>query len=284
MIKSKAKKIILGSSAGLIIMALIILVPCLMVIDFFGANVTDDYVENNSEYASLYLPVVNKNIKEGNGYVSLSRILYFYLEDDKLTFDEIYKDNLDNDLKQVKPISEVCKLKKYKNFQGCSISSFDVVNQINDIQLKPFIFPIDLSKITITSFFKHERVIYDEANVHNAWDFGADNETPVLSVCNGEVTTVSFPYNENKMDKSDTNGGNHIEIKCDIDEDLKYIVYYAHLYPNSSKVKEGDKVKQKQQIASVGTTGYSTGPHLHFQVQTEEGNLLDGMSLVDFTN
>ena len=92
-----------------------------MLLDFFGANVTDGYVENNSQYAELYKPVVRSNLINGNGYVSLDRILYFYLENDNLTFTEIYQDNLDHDLKQVKPISDVCEMDKYKNYSVCKL-------------------------------------------------------------------------------------------------------------------------------------------------------------------
>ena len=60
-------------------MGLVILIPVLMLLDFFGANITDGYVENNSQYADMYKVVVRKNIMSGNGYVSLDRILYFYL-------------------------------------------------------------------------------------------------------------------------------------------------------------------------------------------------------------
>ena len=38
----------------------------------------------------------------------------------------------------------------------------------------------------------------------------------------------------------------------------------------------------RQHLAGIGTTGYSTGPHLHFQVK-RDGNNVDGMSLIDFT-
>ena len=47
-------------------------------------------------------------------------------------------------------------------------------------------------------------------------------------------------------------------------------------------VKVGDKVSSWQKIAEVGTTGYSTGNHLHWQV-SKDGNKVDGMNLVDFT-
>ena len=69
-------------------------------------------------------------------------------------------------------------------------------------------------------------------------------------------------------------------MECNID-DNKYKVLYGHLYPNSSNLKVGDKVESMQKIASVGTTGYSTGNHLHFQVSLN-GKYIDGLSLIDF--
>ena len=131
-------------------------------------------------------------------------------------------------------------------------------------------------------FFIEQRTVYGKFDVHEAWDLSSPNNTPVYSTCDGEVILVKFPYSENKIDTSG-GGGNQIKIKCEVDEDTTYEVWYAHLYPKSSKVKEGDKVKQWQQIAEVGTTGYSTGPHLHYQV-SKDGSTVDGMSLIDFTD
>ena len=61
--KKKILKLVLGSSVGMVAMGLIIIIPCLMLMDFFGANVTDGFVENNSEYADTYKSVLNQNIK-----------------------------------------------------------------------------------------------------------------------------------------------------------------------------------------------------------------------------
>ena len=279
-IKKKIVKIFLSSSIGCVALGLIVLIPILMLLDFFGANVTDGYVENNSQYAELYKPVVRSNLINGNGYVSLDRILYFYLENDNLTFTEIYQDNLDQDLKQVKPISDVCEMDKYKNYSVCKLDEISESGQINEIQNKPFSSPLDFKELSVTSFFMEERIIYGEANTHSAWDFGASAETPIYSVCDGEVINVSFPYSTNTID---TNGGagNSIKIRCTVDDDIEYIVLYGHLYPNSSKVKVGDKVSEWQLIGTVGTTGYSTGNHLHFQVSFN-GQVIDGLSLIDF--
>lgn len=124
-------------------MFMIVLIPVLMVLDFFGANITDDYVENNMDYADMYKETLNKAIKSGYGYVPLNRILYFYLEDDKLSFYDIYIDNIDRESNKMMAISEVCVNPKYKIYEGCKDS--DSSNQINEEQNKPFVSPIDFS-------------------------------------------------------------------------------------------------------------------------------------------
>lgn len=251
-----------------------------MIMDFFGANITDGYIENNSRYAEQYIKVANKNIKDKNGYVSLERILYFYLADNSLTFDEIYIDNLDKESKRLLPISQVCEFQKYKVLDVCKRENIFSSGQINENQAKPFAPPIEFLSSTITSFFMEERIIYGKENVHKAWDIANSAKTPVYSTCDGKVESLSFPYMENVIDKNDKQGGNYIKISCEVD-DLKYIVFYGHLFPNSSKVSIGDSVYKGQEIASVGTTGYSTGNHLHYQVSLD-GKVLDGMSLIDF--
>ena len=45
----------------------------------------------------------------------------------------------------------------------------------------------------------------------------------------------------------------------------------------------GDKVNHWTEIASVGTTGHSTGNHLHYQVYNQNWELIDGMQLIDLT-
>ena len=51
------------------------------------------------------------------------------------------------------------------------------------------------------------------------------------------------------------------------------VTYYNHLY--SWNVKVGDTVGQGQQIAQVGSTGVSTGPHLDFKILDENGDPVD---------
>lgn len=277
--KKKITKIILSSGTLTTIAFIIILIPVLMIMDFFGANITDDYVENNAEYASEYKRVLNQNLKNGKGYVPLTRILYFYLANDELSFDKIYQDNIDPDTNKLMEISRVCEINNYSVLSVCKTESIEESNQVDEEQNKPFHTPVDFKNITVTSIFMEQRIVFGEEDVHSAWDLAGTNQTPVYSVCDGTITNVSFTQKENITNKK-ASGGNMIYLQCEVD-DIIYEVSYAHLYPNSSKVKTGDKVLAGQQLAGIGTTGYSTGPHLHFQVK-RDGNNIDGMSLINF--
>lgn len=292
--KKITKKLVLwllGGGSGTLVLLLAILVACLLVIGFFGENyvvsgevvsdgITDPYIEDNAKYVSRYLPVVTKHLNDKSGYVSLSRIVYLSSNSDNIDYEGIYIDNLNEELKQVKPIKNVCEMDKYSRLNNCSAYNLFKTTQINKVQSKPFSMPIDFSLVSATSFFKQQRVVYGKSKVHEAWDLAAPDQTPVYSVCNGKVIKKSFPYKNNIIDKNDKQGGNNIYIECKI-EDSNYKIFYAHLYPNSDLVSVGDEVIKGQQIASVGTTGYSTGSHLHFQV-SRNGATVDGMSLIDF--
>lgn len=272
------KKLIIMIGGGAISL-LFALSPILIIMGFFGVNVTDDYVENNYEFATTYKNVLNKNLKYGKGYVSLSRILYFYLEDNSLSFEEIYLDNLDKDLNKQTTIYETCTLDKYKNMSVCKGENINNSNQINVDMNKPFNSPLEFSNLNVTSFFMQERIVYGEFDVHGGWDFSSPSETPVYSICDGIVDSVKFNEKQNVINISG-GYGNMIKIKCGLD-DVTYSVIYGHLFPNSTNLKVGDEVKHWQEIASVGTTGYSTGNHLHFEVY-KDTKRIDGVSLIDF--
>jgi len=279
-IKKKAIKIVLSSSTLLIIIGIILLIPIMMLYNFFGGEISDSgYVENNMEYAKEYKKVLNNYITKNQvAYIPLTRILYFYNEDSDLSFNEIYKNNIDEDLKTIKPINEVC-LEHYARMDVCDEEELENSNQSDDYPYKPFNAPIEFQKTNISSYFAEERVIYDNYNIHYAWDFAASAKTPVYSIGEGVVKKVRFNQSSNSIDKS--NGlGNYIEIEYIVENKI-YNVIYGHLYPNSYKVKVGDEVKSWQEVALVGTTGYSTGNHLHFQVSLD-GKKIDGLSLIDF--
>lgn len=279
--KNKIIKYFLFSNVGLIIIAMLILIPILMIYCAFGGEITDSgYIEGNIEYADEYLNILNENIvKNNNGYVPLSRIIYIYNSNIDLSFEEIYEKNIDTELKLVKPITEVCN-EYFFELESCLVENIKMSNQSEEYEIKPFTPPINFKEVVITSFFGNERIVFGEYDIHYAWDFGAKAKTNVYSIGDGIVKKVRFNQSKNETDKS--NGlGNYIEIEYEYNNEI-YSVIYSHLYPNSTNLKVGQLVNAKQKIGEVGTTGYSTGNHLHFQVSVN-GNKIDGLNLIDFS-
>ena len=89
---------------------------------------------------------------------------------------------------------------------------------------------------------------FDDA--HKGLDIAADENTPVTAAAEGAVTEAG----------ENGNYGNCVQIK----HKDGTVTLYAHL--NSISVNKGDVVKQGVEIGKVGSTGDSTGPHLHFEV------------------
>lgn len=278
--KNLLLKIIGSSSILTIAFVMVILICVLMIFDFFGAKLTKEKVQDNAEYADAYITTLNKNLT--NGYVPLQRLLYFHLEDTSLTLDTLYKLNQDEENKTSREINDVCSDERVKNMTACTESNIKDNEDYLIVSTGRFNLPLD-TNFTITSFFNEQRIIYGESNVHSGWDLAVPEKTKVYSVCDGIVDKVTFTQNENiPYDQSGNNVGNLITIKCDSDYDEIYYVVFAHLYPNSAKVSVGDRVSHWTEIAGVGTTGHSTGNHLHYQVENANREKIDGMQLIDF--
>ena len=278
--KNLLLKIIGSSSILTIAFVMVILICVLMIFDFFGAKLTKEKVQDNAEYAAAYINTLNNNLT--NGYVPLQRLLYFHLEDTSLTLDTLYKLNQDEENKTSREINDVCSDERLKNMTACTESNIKDNEDYLVVSTGRFNLPLD-TNFTITSFFNEQRIIYGESNVHSGWDLAVPEKTKVYSVCDGIVDKVTFTQNENiPYDQSGNNVGNLITIKCDSDYDEIYYVVFAHLYPNSAKVSVGDSVSHWTEIAGVGTTGHSTGNHLHYQVENANREKIDGMQLVDF--
>lgn len=283
--KNKKKNIILkiigGSTILSVAFAMVILICVLMIFDFFGTKLTKEKVQHNEEYADSYKTALNSYLKDG--YVPLQRLLYFYLEDTSLTLDILYTMNQNKEAKTAREIESVCEDQRVKNMTACTNVNIEENKDYLVVSTGHFNFPLK-SEFTVTSFFNEQRTVYGESNTHNGWDLAVPAQTPVYSVCDGVVEKVNFTQDSNlPYDQSGNSVGNTITLKCDSDYDETYYVIFAHLYPNSAKVKEGDIVSHWTQVATAGTTGYSTGNHLHYQVENENRELVDGMQLIDFT-
>ena len=101
---------------------------------------------------------------------------------------------------------------------------------------------------------------------HGGVDFPVAKGTPILAVADGTVETAVDGCTQEHGGKGTqckgTGWGNYVRIKhSDSVETL-----YAHMTNATLTVKSGDTVKAGQQIGGVGSTGSSTGYHLHFEV------------------
>lgn len=96
---------------------------------------------------------------------------------------------------------------------------------------------------------------YSSGSYHAGTDFPVPLNTPVYSTCDGEVVAAT---------SLTTSYGKHIKIRATVNGSTVYI-RYCHL--NSFAVNVGDKVTSGQLIAYSGSTGNSTGPHLHYEVR-----------------
>lgn len=88
---------------------------------------------------------------------------------------------------------------------------------------------------------------------HTGTDIAAITGTKIKSATEGEVVLVS----------EEGDYGKHLKVQIG-----EVSIIYAHC--NNIYVKQGDKLVQGQEIAEVGSTGNSTGPHLHFEIRVHE--------------
>lgn len=122
----------------------------------------------------------------------------------------------------------------------------------------PNIYPLE-GEVNISSEYgKRIHPITKKEAMHNGVDFKASLGTLVLATADGTV------YKVESLPKSYGN-------KITIEHQGNFQTIYAQL--ETIKVKEGDKVFQKDIIGTVGNTGKSTGPHLHYEVILNHHNV-----------
>jgi murein DD-endopeptidase MepM/ murein hydrolase activator NlpD len=97
--------------------------------------------------------------------------------------------------------------------------------------------------------------------------------TPILAARGGKVMDMEDDFHGAAQQKRFLARSNQIRI---LHADGTMAVY-AHLQPNSLRVREGTKVARGQWIANSGNTGFSNGPHLHFVIQLNAGMTLESL-------
>lgn len=135
---------------------------------------------------------------------------------------------------------------------------------LNVSQDPPSKSPVALEEGTIRSGFgQRMHPVKKILKLHKGVDIIASLGTNVSAPGDGVVSDVGF----------DENYGYFIEIK----HDEIYSTRYHHL--SKVLVKKGDKIKVDQKIGEIGSTGLSTGPHLHYEV-IENGKHVDPMPYI----
>ena len=111
--------------------------------------------------------------------------------------------------------------------------------------------PINGARLS-SSFGMRKHPIDGFNKMHRGTDFAAPKGTPIMASGNGMVKKVGWCGG----------GGNCVKIR----HNSTYETVYAHMSKFARGIKNGVRVKQGQTIGYVGSTGKSTGPHLHYEV------------------
>ncbi len=109
--------------------------------------------------------------------------------------------------------------------------------------------PLDFTRISSNFNLRRRHPIHKKIKAHRGVDYAAPRGTPVYAAGNGKVIASGY-HRAN---------GNYVFIQ----HGQQYVTKYLHLHKR--KVRKGQSVKQHQTIGTVGSTGYSTGPHLHYE-------------------
>lgn len=123
---------------------------------------------------------------------------------------------------------------------------------VSDLGNISFVWPCPSSS-RITSYFgDRESPTEGASSNHKAIDIGAPTGTNIVAAADGEVTISTYSVSAGNYIMLDHGGG----------------VSTVYMHCSQLLVSKGAKVKKGQVIAKVGSTGYSTGPHLHFGVRS----------------
>ena len=125
------------------------------------------------------------------------------------------------------------------------------------------IWPCPSSKRITSTFGKRKAPTKGGSTYHQGIDIGASTGTSVIAAAAGEVVISTYSYS----------AGNYIMIN----HGSGIFTIYMHLSKRIASV--GQEVSQGQLIGEVGSTGYSTGPHLHFGIR-KNGNYVNPLTFV----
>ena len=210
---------------------------------------------------NLYSSAVSSGV-EPNIIVEFARIFGFEVDFQrdirKGDWFEIFYEKFEDDNKKVRDTGKIIYASMYVNGEEINLYNFRYKNEEDYYDIKGKSITKSLMKTPIngarlsSSFGMRKHPILGYNKMHRGTDFAAPSGTPIMASGSGTVTRARWCGG----------GGNCVKIK----HNSTYETIYAHMKAFAKGIKEGRKVKQGQIIGYVGSTGLSTGPHLHYEV------------------
>ncbi len=218
--------------------------------------VVKNVIKNN-----LYSSAMNSGV-EPNIIIEFARIFGFEVDFQrdirKGDWFEILYEKFEDDNEKVRDTGKIIYASMYVNGEEINLYNFKYKDEEDHYDIKGKSITKSLMKTPIngarlsSSFGMRKHPILGYNKMHRGTDFAAPSGTPIMASGSGTVTRARWCGG----------GGNCVKIK----HNSTYETIYAHMKAFARGVKEGRKVKQGQVIGYVGSTGLSTGPHLHYEV------------------
>jgi murein DD-endopeptidase MepM/ murein hydrolase activator NlpD len=220
-----------------------------------------EVVARNIITNNLYSSAVNVGI-EPNIIVEFARIYGFEVDFQrdirKGDWFEILYERFEDDNNKVRDTGKIIYASMFVNGEEINLYNFKYNNDEEYYNIKGKSITKSLMKTPIngarlsSSFGMRKHPILGYNKMHRGTDFAAPSGTPIMASGSGTVTRARWCGG----------GGNCVKIK----HNSTYETIYAHMKNFAKGIKEGRKVRQGQVIGYVGSTGMSTGPHLHYEV------------------
>ena len=218
-------------------------------------------VVKNVIKSNLYSSAVESGV-EPNIIIEFARIFGFEVDFQrdirKGDWFEILYEKFEDDNNKVKDTGKIIYASMYVNGEEINLYNFKYNNKEDHYDIKGKSITKSLMKTPIngarlsSSYGMRKHPILGYNKMHRGTDFAAPSGTPIMASGSGTVTRARWCGG----------GGNCVKIK----HNSTYETIYAHMKAFAKGIKEGRKVKQGQIIGYVGSTGLSTGPHLHYEV------------------
>ncbi len=220
-----------------------------------------EVVVRNTIKNNLYSSAIEVGV-EPNIVVEFARIFGFEVDFQrdirKGDWFEIFYEKFEDDNNKVRDTGKIVYASMYVNGEEINLYNFKFNDDEEYYDIKGKSITKSLMKTPIngarlsSSFGMRKHPILGYNKMHRGTDFAAPSGTPIMASGSGTVTRARWCGG----------GGNCVKIK----HNSTYETIYAHMKSFAKGIKEGRKVKQGQIIGYVGSTGLSTGPHLHYEV------------------